>query len=146
MPSMHVEKFLKFADKITIPFTLDELHSTKKNKKIKKDIETWCKELEKRSHASRPFSAQYFDKNGVPTFYYLGQRIEDEPPMEYTLRINRPWGNFNQQLENWELRHLGEAKRQGKKIISDGLDVSSSIPHLSFSLKPLLEGDVDFIP
>lgn len=123
MPSLRIKKFLEFSDKITIPVTLEELRAVANNKNTRDELEQWCQQLEKKRHPSRPISAQYLDKNGVPLFYYLGERIEDEPPKEYTLTDDR-WQNFEKQVEKRQQIHLASAKREGKEIICDGFKVS----------------------
>ena len=63
-----------------------------------KKLEARCAQLAKHCIASCPFSAQYFDKHGVPLLYYLGERIADDHPLEYTLseeEMGMGWGNVD---------------------------------------------------
>lgn len=135
MAKMRIEKFCQFADKITLPFTLAELRAIKDDAPTEKRLEARCKQLAKNRIPSRPFSAQYFGRDGVPLVFYLGERIADDPRLEYTLseeEMGKGWGNVDKQLKNRAVLDLSRAKKQGKQIFSDGLDVSL-IP-LSFSM------------
>ena len=129
MAKLRVEKFSKFADKITLPFSLADLQALKGDGPTEKRLEARCAQLAKHRIASRPFSAQYFDKHGIPLLFYLGERIADDPPLEYTLsekEIGKGWGNVDKQLKNRKVLDLSLAKKEGKQIFSDGLDVSLS--------------------
>jgi hypothetical protein len=124
---LRIDKFIKFADEITHPFSLQDIRNVRNNKEEASKMELWCKELEKDGYPSRPFSGKHLDKNGVPFFYYLGQRIEGEPPKRYTLTTDSTQ-NFWKQLEGRQQYHLDRAERNGQKVITDGFDVSISIP------------------
>ena len=131
MPNMHIQKFLDFADKITLPVTLEELRTVAHDKKRKNELQKRCELLEKKYQPSHPFSTYYLDKNQIPLFYYLGDQIADEPRKEYML-TNNHWENFDKQMENRQQIHLASAKREGKMIICNGFEVSFSL--FSFSI------------
>jgi hypothetical protein len=124
---LRINQFIKFADEVTHPFSLQDIRKVRNNKKEASKMELRCKELEKDEYPSRPYSSRHLDKNGIPLFYYLGERIEDEPPKRYTLTTNSTQ-NFWKQLEGRQQHHLNDAVRNGRRIINDGFDVSSSIP------------------
>ena len=124
MHALRVKQFIKFADKITLPFSLEELRLSCKDTHYLGDL---CKKLEKNNVAARSVSAQYFDKNSAPLFYYFGERVKDEAPKEYALQKDKFWENYHLQLENRGDDYLREAKQQGKVIIKDGVAVSLSI-------------------
>jgi hypothetical protein len=85
MAKLHIEKFCQFADKITLPFSLSDVRAIKHNPLREQRLDARCQQLAKNHISSRSFSAQYFGKDGIPMFFYLGQRIADDPPLEYTL-------------------------------------------------------------
>jgi hypothetical protein len=127
MAQLRIEKFCQFADKITLPFSLADLRSLKDDPATEKLLEARSKQLAKNRIPSRPFSAQYFGRDGIPLVFYLGERIADDPRLEYALseeEMGKGWGNVDKQLENRTVLDLAHAKRQGKQIFSDGLDVS----------------------
>ncbi|KAF8664187.1 hypothetical protein AX14_006766 [Amanita brunnescens Koide BX004] len=78
--------FLKYADKYQLPFTLAQLQAlnNEKNPKLRKKYEGICYELNNVAHPSRPFSAIYYDLDGIPVFAYFGVRWEDD-----TVSINQ---------------------------------------------------------
>jgi hypothetical protein len=121
MHSLRVKQFVKFADKITLPFSLEELRLTSKDAG---DLAHWCKQLEKNNRAAHCVSAQYLDNNSTPLFYYFGERVKDEVPKEYALQKEKFWENYHLQLENHGEDYLRHAKEQGKTIIKDGIAVS----------------------
>lgn len=131
MAKLRIEKFWEFADTIILPFTLAELRANKDDPATKNRLEARCKQLAKNRHPSRSISGKYFGRDGGPLLFYLGERIADDPPLEYTLsgeEMGKGWGNFDKQLKNRSVLDLSRAKKQGKQIFSDGLDVSFSPP------------------
>jgi hypothetical protein len=121
MHSLRVKQFVKFADKITLPFSLEELRLASI---FAGDLAHWCKQLEKNNRAARCVSTQYLDNNSTPLFYYFGERVKDEVPKEYALQKEKFWENYHLQLENHGEDYLRRAKEQGKTIIKDGIAVS----------------------
>ena len=102
--NLGIHKFITFADKITLLF----ICKVRNNKKTATKMEEWCKELKKDKYLSCPsFSTQYFNKKGVPISFYLGERIEDEPPKSYILTT---WSeqNFITQLEGQQQKKSAE--------------------------------------
>lgn len=73
-----VEKFLKYSDKYRLPFTHEEFCAQKKKSANKTRFERVCSELSSPNKPSRPFSAQYFDRDGKPLFFYFGVRWKDD--------------------------------------------------------------------
>ena len=70
-------------------------------------------------------------------FFYLGQRIVDDAPLEYTLseeEMGKSWVTVDKQLQNHTVLDLVHAKKQGKQILSDSLDVHLSHPSSSSAL------------
>jgi hypothetical protein len=127
MAPMRIRKFVEFADKITLPFSLDELIATKSCKKNEERLHARCKELERDVNPSRPYSGIWDDSKGRRVLCYLGERIVGEPAMNYALSDNHA-SNLAMQLLNRQERHLQEADRQGRQVVCDGLDVSFSFP------------------
>jgi hypothetical protein len=121
---MRVQQFVQFADKITVPFKLAELTAVSKDPATEKVLKRWCDTLEKPRYQSRPFSGQYFDEDGKPFFYYMGDRIKNDPPKEYTLKKDAFWENFYLQLQDRSDEDLRLARKAGKEIVCDGLSVS----------------------
>jgi peptide methionine sulfoxide reductase MsrB len=96
------------------------------NKQMEEQLEARCIQLAQNRQPSRPFSAQYWGRDGKPLFFYLGERIEDECPLEYHLskeEMGKGWGNFDKQLKNRTAADLSLAKKEGKQIFYDGLAV-----------------------
>jgi hypothetical protein len=121
-----IEKFIEFADIVTLPFSLQDLREVRKNKQTASKMEELCKELDNK-YPSRPFSAKYYDKNGVPILFYLGERIVGEPPKSYTLTTCSK-KNIITQLEGRRQSNLDAAVRNKQKLVVDGFDVSFSFP------------------
>ncbi len=126
MPPLRVQQFVQFADKIVVPFSIEELRAMSKGEDTQNLLLDWCETLEKRRRDSRPFSAQFFDKNGIPIFFYMGERIKDDPPREIVLQKDAFWQNYYLQLEGRGTEDLRLAKKEGKEIVCDGLAVSLS--------------------
>ena len=127
MAPMRIRKFVEFADKITLPFSLDELIAAKSCQKNEERLHDRCKELERDVNPSRPYSGIWDDSKGRRLLCYLGERIVGEPAMNYALSDNHA-SNLAAQLLNRQERHLQEADRQGRRVVCDGLDVSFSFP------------------
>ncbi|KAF8334577.1 hypothetical protein F5887DRAFT_1076628 [Amanita rubescens] len=81
---------------ITVLFSLEGLRRVRNCGKTKDSLEAWSRQLASPPPSLAALHRPYFDKNGVPLFFYL----EDQP-----LRKERAWDNFNHQLENREQRH-----------------------------------------
>lgn len=124
---MRIRKFLEYSDEITLPFTLEELWSVRNDPKTEARMLERCKELEKDKYECRPFSGKYLDKNRVPVFFYLGDRIKGDRPLQYAL-TDDPAKNLRMQLQNREERHLHIARNRGEEIVTDGIQVSSLSP------------------
>ncbi|KAF8332948.1 hypothetical protein F5887DRAFT_922168 [Amanita rubescens] len=77
-------------------FSLEGLRRVRNCGKTKDSLEAWSRQLASPPPSLAALHRPYFDKNGVPLFFYL----EDQP-----LRKERAWDNFNHQLENREQRH-----------------------------------------
>jgi hypothetical protein len=67
---------LKYGDKYRLPFTHEELqaNNNERNSPLKDEYENECAILDSHEHVSRPFSAQYYDREGKPLFFYFGVR------------------------------------------------------------------------
>lgn len=72
-----VRSFVKYAEKIQIDKTLQEVLDSRGNVA---DMERLCEEDLGRKSPSRTFSAKYYSKDGYPLFFYLGDRWKDGIP------------------------------------------------------------------
>jgi hypothetical protein len=71
---------MKYADRYRLPFTLEELKAKNNegNSALQNGLDFNCKILERENYPSRPFSAQYYDKEDKPLFFYFGVRWYDD--------------------------------------------------------------------
>jgi hypothetical protein len=69
-----IDGFLKYSDKFTVNTTLEKLSEGARTESKKEAMRHACKELSETQSEGRVYSAQYYDKNGVPLFFYFGHR------------------------------------------------------------------------
>lgn len=125
-----VHNFLKYADKIRAPLHLSDLEQGYNRGLAKEQI------IGLQDSPTRAFSAQYYDLDDQPLFFYLGQRWRDGNAKVSVSRhglilLIFPQGTSMIALDKQYLQStatdLEEGIRNGKATVCDGFEVSVPI-------------------
>lgn len=136
MDSKRFAKFMKFAQRIILPVSLEELKKPLKPQEVKRLNEICDNELGP-SQPARSTSAIYLDRNHVPVLFYFGKRIvhpKGQPPVSKRLCfLYGSLKNPQQPIDaKDQFRELTDQQRtailiSGGKLIHDGIHVSAAI-------------------
>ncbi|KIL56340.1 hypothetical protein M378DRAFT_17157 [Amanita muscaria Koide BX008] len=141
-----VDNFLKYADRYRLPFTHEDLKAKNNERKpsLKGKYEKVCTSLDKPEVASRPFSAQYYDQDGKPLFFYLGNRWLDDKESEKP--IIDLGDDYDKQYVNRRYEDMKTGQEQGRKLAFDGImgnalhSFHESTQKLCSALQPTVTG------
>ncbi|KAK2459407.1 hypothetical protein APHAL10511_008572 [Amanita phalloides] len=110
---------LKYADRYRLPFSHNQLQALNKPN-FKAKYENVCTRLLNSDHPSRPFSAQYFDIDGKPLFFYFGHRWTDDK--EKDKPMVDLGNNYQVQYQNRTLADLKEGLEANREVTCDGIE------------------------
>ncbi|KAF8058964.1 hypothetical protein FPV67DRAFT_1451185 [Lyophyllum atratum] len=107
---LKAKHFMTYADKFKVPdLSIDDLS----DKVPSGPLQEICDDFLGPSHPAQVFSAQYFDKNDKPLFFYLARRRRREKETKVK--------DWSKQYKHRSEAHLQKLLKKGEKITHDGL-------------------------